>query len=60
MQSMPYAERPFVIVVLVRGIEDFKKSGALIADVTRDLYQASQGSATGQNSQPSQGNPPAK
>ena len=37
-----YAERPFVIVVLVRGIEDFKQSGALIADVTRDLYQASQ------------------
>ena len=37
-----YAERPFVIVVLVRGIEDFKQSSALIADVTRDLYQASQ------------------
>jgi beta-lactamase class A len=37
-----YAERPFVIVVLVRGIEDFKQSGALIADVTRELYQASQ------------------
>jgi len=31
-----------VIVVLVRGIEDFKQSGALIADVTRELYQASQ------------------
>jgi beta-lactamase class A len=40
-----YAERPFVIVVLVRGIEDFKRSSALIADVTRDLYQASQPSA---------------
>ncbi len=39
-----YAERPFVIVVLVRGIEDFKQSSALIADVTRDLYQASQAS----------------
>ena len=41
-----YAERPFVIVVLVRGIEDFKQSSALIADVTRDLYQASQVFAT--------------
>jgi hypothetical protein len=29
-------------VVLVRGIEDFKQSGMLIADVTRDLYRASQ------------------
>jgi beta-lactamase class A len=43
-----YAERPFVIVVLVRGMEDFKHSGTLIADVTHDLYQASQGSSTGQ------------
>jgi beta-lactamase class A len=37
-----YAERPFVIVVLVRGIEDFKQSSSLIADFTRALYQASQ------------------
>jgi beta-lactamase class A len=43
-----YAERPFVIVVLVRGMEDFKASGALIADVTRDLYQASQGPGSAQ------------
>jgi len=40
-----YAERPFVIVVLVRGIEDFKQSSALIAEVTRDLYEASQSPA---------------
>lgn len=38
-----YAARPFVIVVLVRGIVDFQQSSALIADVTRDLYQVSQG-----------------
>jgi beta-lactamase class A len=43
-----YAERPFVIVILVRGIEDFKQSGALIAGITRDLYQASQPSANPQ------------
>jgi beta-lactamase class A len=41
-----YADRPFVIVVLVRGIADFKQSSALIADVTCDLYQASQASGT--------------
>jgi beta-lactamase class A len=41
-----YAERPFVVVVLVRGMEDFKQSSALIADVTRELYQASQNSAS--------------
>jgi beta-lactamase class A len=40
-----YAQRPFVVVVLVRGMEDFKESGALIADVTRVLYQASQSAA---------------
>jgi beta-lactamase class A len=43
-----YAGRPFVIVVLVRGIGDFKQSSALIADVTRELYQASQGSTATQ------------
>jgi beta-lactamase class A len=43
-----YSARPFVIVVLVRGMEDFKQSSALIADVTHDLYQASQGSSNGQ------------
>src|SRR6201999_4454671 len=43
-----YAERPFVILVLVRGMEDFKASGALLADVTRDLYQASQGPGSAQ------------
>ncbi len=47
-----YAERPFVIVVLVRGIEDFKQSSALIADVTRDLYQASQPPANASASSP--------
>jgi beta-lactamase class A len=37
-----YAPKPFVLVVLVRGIEDFKQSGGLIADITRELYQATQ------------------
>ena len=34
-----YAQRPFVLVVLVRGMANFKKSGRLIANITRDIYQ---------------------
>lgn len=37
-----FAPKPFVLVVLVRGIEDTKVSAALIADITRELYQATQ------------------
>ena len=37
-----YARRPFVLVVLTRGIADSKQSSGLIADVTQSLYQATQ------------------
>ena len=37
-----YAKRPFVVVVLVKGMEDFKASGALIAGITHELYLQSQ------------------
>jgi beta-lactamase class A len=37
-----YAKRPFVVVVLVKGMEDFKASGTLIADITHELYLQSQ------------------
>jgi len=40
--AIVYAKRPFVLVVLVRGLEDQKQSAALIADVSRLLYAASQ------------------
>ena len=40
--AIVYAKRPFVLVVLVRGMADFKESSALMADVTRELYRASQ------------------
>lgn len=33
-----YAARPFVLVVLVRGMPDFKESSALIANIARDVY----------------------
>ena len=36
------APRPFVLVILVRGIEDSKRGAALAADITRVLYRASQ------------------
>lgn len=33
-----FARRPYVLVVLVRGLEDEKKSKALIAEISRALY----------------------
>jgi beta-lactamase class A len=36
------APRPFVLVLLVRGINDRDKSSALMAAITRVIYQASQ------------------
>ena len=35
-----YAARPFVLVVLVRGMADSKQSAALMADIARGLYSA--------------------
>jgi len=40
--AIVYAPRPFVLVILTRGIEDPKKSTALIATITRELYPATQ------------------
>jgi beta-lactamase class A len=40
--AIVFAPRPFVLVVLVRGVEDKKKSAALIAEITRALFEASQ------------------
>lgn len=37
-----FAPRPFVLVVLTRGIADPKQSAALIADITRQRYAATQ------------------
>ena len=36
------APRPFVLVILVRGLAEVKDSSALIVDITRLLYQATQ------------------
>jgi len=38
--AIVFASRPYVLVVLVRGIEDQKKSAALIAGISKALYSA--------------------
>jgi beta-lactamase class A len=38
--AIVYAPRPFVLVILVRGLADIKDSSALMADITRLLYQS--------------------
>ena len=40
--AIVYAPRPFVLVILTRGIAEPKESAALIAAITRRLYAASQ------------------
>ena len=38
--AIVYAPRPFVLVILTRGIADPRESAALIAAITRELYAA--------------------
>jgi beta-lactamase class A len=38
--AIVYAPRPFVLVILVRGLADIKDSSSLMADITRLLAQA--------------------
>jgi beta-lactamase class A len=40
--AIVYAPKPFVLVILVHGMENFKQSSELIADLTRLLYAATQ------------------
>lgn len=40
--AIVYAPRPFVLVILTRGMEDRKASSALIAAIAREIYAASQ------------------
>lgn len=40
--AIVYAPRPFVLIILVRGLADEKDSSALMTEITRALYQASQ------------------
>src|SRR6266852_9674480 len=40
--AIVYTTRPFVLVILVRGMAESKESAALMADITRRIYQAAQ------------------
>lgn len=40
--AIVYAPRPFVLVILTRGIAEPRESSALIADITRKIYDATQ------------------
>ena len=40
--AIVYAPRPFVLVILVRGLAESKDSAALMADITRSIYPAAQ------------------
>ncbi|HYA62112.1 MAG TPA: serine hydrolase, partial [Candidatus Sulfotelmatobacter sp.] len=40
--AIVFAPRPFVLVILVRGLAEEKDSSALMVDITRTLYQATQ------------------
>jgi beta-lactamase class A len=40
--AIVFAPKPFVLVILVRGLADTKESAALMADITRLIYQATQ------------------
>ena len=45
--AIVYGPKPFVLIVLVRGIEDRKVSAALMAAIARMLYDDATGSAPG-------------
>ncbi len=40
--AIVFAPRPFLLVILVRGLADTKDSAALMAGITRQIYQATQ------------------
>ena len=40
--AIVFAKRPFVLVILVRGLADIKESSALMAEITRRLYGATE------------------
>lgn len=40
--AIVYAPKPFVLVILVRGMAEIKDSSALMADITRQVYAATQ------------------
>jgi len=44
--AIVFATRPFVLVILTRGLADVKDSSALMAEITRELYPVAERSLT--------------
>ncbi len=40
--AIVYAKRPYVLVILVRGIQEQKVSAALMEQISRTVYESSQ------------------
>ena len=40
--AIVFAKRPFILVILVRGLVDIKESSALMADVSKSFYEATE------------------
>jgi len=40
--AIVFARRPFVLVILVRGLRDIRDSSALMADISKSFYEATQ------------------
>lgn len=40
--AIVYAKKPFLLVVMTRGLNNYKASGKLIADIAEDIYSSAQ------------------
>jgi beta-lactamase class A len=40
--AIVFAKRPFILVILVRGLTEKKASAALMADLSKSLYEATE------------------
>lgn len=40
--AIVFAKRPYILVILVRGLADIKQSAALMRDISHELYEATQ------------------
>jgi len=40
--AIVFAKRPYILVILVRGLDDTKQSAALMKDIAHELYEATQ------------------
>ncbi|HEX3702416.1 MAG TPA: serine hydrolase [Vicinamibacterales bacterium] len=50
--AIVYAPRPFLLVILIRGLDDPARGAALAADITRVIYRASQAAGSTDRKRP--------